>query len=432
VKLPRELITATLTLLLSASGLVSMAAGAPRADLIVIGAAARKATLTAVEADGTLQFRDGGGEPLAVSPDELVRWSTPVAPRATDEMLLADGSRIGIAAAWGNQLSITFDGDRGEARSTRFGRIKFNRSTTRAILWHLPLNEDRRTKLIDALAPASSSGEEADRLVLENGDVLTGTLTRIGASQAGEGDGDAQAAVATFEGNLGRTDLPLERIRAVVFSVSATSESSTLAPSQKLIVGLDDGSRISVNAVRGAGASVMLSTPLRGELRIDRVEQVASVQSVGGRAVYLSDLEPSSYREEPYLDLAWNYQRDRNVLSGPLRVGGQTFLKGLGMHSAARLTYALAGRYNRFAAHVGIDDAAEGRGSVVFRVFLKSNGSWREAHASGVVRGGKPLHEIAVELGDARELALVVDYADRGDERDYANWVDARLERIAR
>jgi hypothetical protein len=295
----------------------------------------------------------------------------------------------------------------------------------------LPLNEDRRTKLIDELARALSSGEEADRLVLENGDVLTGTLTRIGESQGSNSDRETQATVVTFEGNLGRTDLPLERISAVVFSASATSDSSTLPHSQKLIVGLDDGSRISVNAVRGAGADVMLSNPLVGELRIDRLEQVASLQSVGGRAAYLSDLEPASYRHEAYLELAWNYQRDRNVLRRPLRIDRQTFLKGVGMHSAARLTYALDGQYDRFAAHAGIDDAAEGRGSVVFRAFLNINGSWREAHASGVVRGGEPLHEIAIELGDARELALVVDYADRGDERDYANWVDARLERIA-
>jgi hypothetical protein len=35
---------------------------------------------------------------------------------------------------------------------------------------------------------------------------------------------------------------------------------------------------------------------------------------------------------------------------------------------------------------------------------------------------------VAVEVVGAPELALVVDYADHGDECDYADWLDARLE----
>jgi hypothetical protein len=120
------------------------------------------------------------------------------------------------------------------------------------------------------------------------------------------------------------------------------------------------------------------------------------------------------------------------VLGGLLAVAGRTYPKGLGMHSASRLTYDLqqepVKEYARFVSQVALDDASTDQGSVVFRVYLRKADDWQEAYSSPVMRGGDPPQQIAVELGAATEIALVIDYADRGDERDYANWLDARLE----
>ena len=88
------------------------------------------------------------------------------------------------------------------------------------------------------------------------------------------------------------------------------------------------------------------------------------------RAVYLSDVRPSEYRFLPYLELQWPYKADRNVTGGQLRCGGQLYLKGIGVHSAARLTYRLDRPWSRFQAEVGIDDSTGGKGSVGFRVFV--------------------------------------------------------------
>jgi hypothetical protein len=58
--------------------------------------------------------------------------------------------------------------------------------------------------------------------------------------------------------------------------------------------------------------------------------------------------------------------------------------------------------------------------------FIGSTGRGRDT--SEVIRGGDAPVPISVPLGDAKGLALVVDYADRGDELDHADWLDARLE----
>jgi hypothetical protein len=157
------------------------------------------------------------------------------------------------------------------------------------------------------------------------------------------------------------------------------------------------------------------------------VGDVVFLQSVGESSVYLSDLEAASYRHVPYLDVEWPYERDRNVTGGPLVVGGKRFLKGVGMHSASRLTYRLDKKYARFDAAVAIDDVADGRGSVTFGVYLLRDGKLTEAYKSEIVRGGEAPRAVSVDVSGADALTLVVDYADRGDEMDRADWLDARL-----
>jgi endo-alpha-N-acetylgalactosaminidase len=157
------------------------------------------------------------------------------------------------------------------------------------------------------------------------------------------------------------------------------------------------------------------------------VNDITFLQSPGGEFVYLSDLEPADYRHVPYLSLEWPYHRDANVLGQPLAVHGKRYLKGIGMHSAARITYRLEGKYRRFDAAVAVDDSADDRGSVNFGAYVLRDGQWKEASTSGIVRGGEEPRPISVDVSGADGITLTVDFADRGDELDRANWLDARL-----
>ncbi len=153
---------------------------------------------------------------------------------------------------------------------------------------------------------------------------------------------------------------------------------------------------------------------------------------LGGRAVYLSDLKPAEQHQTPFLDIPWPCRVDRNVTGGLLRSGGRVFLKGLGVHSAARLVYILSPRplgegpgvrARRFEALVAVDDSTAGGGSVVFRVLVDG----RERFASKTIRGGDAPVPVSVDLAGAEKLELSVDYADRADVLDHADWLDARI-----
>ena len=100
------------------------------------------------------------------------------------------------------------------------------------------------------------------------------------------------------------------------------------------------------------------------------------------------------------------------------------------MHSPSRITYDLERPYQRFEAEAAIDQEAENRGSVVFRVFVDDgSGQWQPRAATEIVRGRQPPVPISVDLAGAKRMSLLVDYADRGDELDHADWLGARLVR---
>ena len=153
-------------------------------------------------------------------------------------------------------------------------------------------------------------------------------------------------------------------------------------------------------------------------------EEVVSWLVIGGKAVYLSDLEPLDYRFTPYLGLTWPLCRDRNVLGGVLSLRNREFAKGMGVHSQSAVSYRLEGKYKRFQATLGIDDATDGQGSVVFRVLADG----KPVYTSPVVRGNHPPVTLApLSLAGVKILTLVVDFADFGDVQDHADWCDAVL-----
>jgi hypothetical protein len=189
-------------------------------------------------------------------------------------------------------------------------------------------------------------------------------------------------------------------------------------------VGLRDGTRLLAAAAELHGDALELTTPAGDKWKATSADLVFLMPQ-SGRAVFLSDIRPDEYRFLPYLDIAWPYRTDRNVTGGQLRSGGCLYLKGLGVHSAARLSYKLDRPWGRFQAQIGIDDSTGGLGSAGFRVFVDG----KLKFASQSVRGGAKPQAVSIDLAGAKQLDLVVDYGEAGDVMDRADWLDARLVR---
>lgn len=191
-------------------------------------------------------------------------------------------------------------------------------------------------------------------------------------------------------------------------------------------LGLSDGPA----SVRDLWAGKDLGT-IDGGLDVE----VASHDAAMFRIVGTEPLPPAG--ESLVQDIPWKHvatfrgpiERDRSnggVAAGdgkPLSIAGKAFVKGLGTFSGSLILVHLGGRCDRFTAEVGVDDAANGKGSVQFVVSADGD----VLFDSGVMRGGDAAKAVDVPLAGRREIRLFVDAGGDSTADDYADWADARL-----
>jgi hypothetical protein len=387
---------------LAAGAVAARAAEAPQA--IPAEGEPFRGIFAAADSSWNLTFVDGEAR-REIPAADLVSWGAPLEPTRGVYVILAGG---GLVVADKVQL----DKERITGPSATFGELALPIEVVAGIILRPPADREAFDKLMARMLAAEG---KSDRLLLENGDELSGTITLI--------DDDK----VTLRSDANPLDVKLDTLWAIAFDPTLVDRPR--ASGLRAVVGFRDGSRLTALEIVTEGKESRLKLAGGFELRAP-IDSIVALQIFGSRVEYLSDLKPSSYRHIPYLTLSWPYHDDRSALGSPLRAAGRLYLKGLGMHSPSRITYDLDGAFRRFDARVALDDEARGRGSVDFRVFVDDgSGEWREAATSGTVRGGQPAAAISVDLSGVKRISLLVDFADRGDVLDHADWLDARLVR---
>lgn len=393
-------------------------------QLVLADGSTVEATLAEPGPEGKLAFTSAGKR-IAPEARDLVRWGTFAAPAAGALAVLDRGDVLLFNTC-------TAEGEEFHVQTAAFGEVRVPIAAMRGLVYQPPGDIRERDRLLDQLArpdelagPAAKESPAAIaaglRVTLDNADIVDGKLASLSAEEL------------VIDTATGKITLGVDRVRALAFAPPATP---TKTPrSVRFVVGATDGSRIIALETSLTADGLQLTTPAGTKLNLGR-DKFAAIQTLGGKATYLSDLPASGYKHVPYLSTTWPLATDRNVIGGRLRAGGNEFLKGLGMHSAASATYALDRPYRRFEAALAIDDSAQPQGggetsklgSVIFRVYIDTgDGVWKLRHTSETIRGGDAPTPVSVDLAGAKRLSLIVDFADRADEGDRANWLDARL-----
>ncbi len=152
-----------------------------------------------------------------------------------------------------------------------------------------------------------------------------------------------------------------------------------------------------------------------------------SPQPAGTEVVYVSDiwseLEPDHAQAWGALGLNTATKPPDGRQPSVLKVGEQTYEKGLGTHAAAATEIVLRSDFIRFEAEAGIQRQGGGRGSVVFEVYVDG-----EKRASvGPLSDDAPPQPISVDVKGGRVLRLVTLDGGDGIGCDVANWLNARF-----
>jgi hypothetical protein len=346
-----------------------------------------------------------GMPPVTTSTDRIMRVARTKPVVSTLEkqptVLLANGDRLVVRV-----VRMTDEFLEGEWLSESSRKVRIPLETIRGVIVTSPESVEKRWTLDGQLARWR---ENSDIVMLARGDRLPGEI--VGWT------GDA----LTLKGAAGDVSLERTQILAMGFSASLTSFPKVEGSRQLLV--LTDGSQIAMMGLALAEGHLKGRSVFGADLNFP-VESIASIRFLGGRIQPLSDLTAEKTQHTPFVSGSWKPGIDQTVLGRPLRLRGVEFPKGLGLHSQSSMTYRLDGAYDSFLTLVGIDDETQGRGNVVFAVEVDGK---RVAATPPQPGSGLPQSLGPIDLRGKRTLTLHVEFGERGDIQDHADWCDPVL-----
>ena len=169
--------------------------------------------------------------------------------------------------------------------------------------------------------------------------------------------------------------------------------------------GVQEGSMIPFTSVSFKDGEFKVGTPDLGELAVRRSE-VAAIEFISDRVVNLSTLKPSDVKEHGVFDKTFPMQMNRSSGGGPLKLGGETHLTGLGLHSYCQVTYDLGGAYNLMVALAGIDDSVRPAGNAKLTIL----GDGKELDKPIDVSGKTAPVQLRVKVAGVKQLVIRVDF----------------------
>ena len=352
----------------------------------------------------TLALRvEGATRQVAVDDVSEVAFSPahrPVAGAGQCMLLLDGGGRLDGSLG-------TAAGDGVLLRSPRLGALTVPFERIAAVRWPV----DGARSEADALWTERQSDRLASADVLiTRGDhpkALRGTVLAIGPT------------LCRFLFNGSERGVRTEKVFGIVFADAGHGNRRK----RNAVVRLDDGERLGCRIEQCGDAVLIADAGFAEAVRIP-IEHIVRISFSSSRVVYLSDLPITTRRYTGIIHTSRPVRLDRNVANQPIRLGGRTYAKGIGMQSDSAVIFDLAEPYAFLAATIGVDDAVGSAGSVTFTVSLDG----QVAYSKKMTGRDEPV-SIVVPLEGAGRLSIGAGDGGDTDVSDWADWGAVRLVR---
>jgi len=243
------------------------------------------------------------------------------------------------------------------------------------------------------------------------------TVTPLAGTVEGLGDG---RLLFVYEGK--RRSLNIARLAGLVLAKQPRGED---VPRPLQVFELAGGERLFGAWTGYSAETIQLEASWGGAVALPSAV-VSRIGFRNGRMIFLSDLEPAAVEESAWFGRVLPWRKDQGLLGGPLAVRGQTFNKGLAMHSRYVLTYALDGRYESLQTVIGFEESALGLGRAACRVL----GDGRELFAEPDLQGDADPRPLKLDVTGIKMLTLEVDFGEAEDVGDRVVWGNARLFKV--
>ncbi len=282
------------------------------------------------------------------------------------------------------------------------------------LFWSLPEAVDEAEVFF---AELEKQARKRDTVFLKNGDRIEGTLVSL----------DARTG-CTLATAVRKVQTPWSQLAGIAWNTERQARLRTKKTYARAV--LDGGARLNFLEIHAEEKTrqwvgktqfgVTLALPERNLIALDVCQ---------GRSVNLGDLAPARYEQRPYLGAAWSLVKNAAADHHPLRVDGNTFETGLGMHAPSRVTYALDGKYQRFDAVVGIDPITSRRGRA--KVAVEIDGKRIALNDGKELTSESTPVQVRLNVQGVRTLTLVGELGTFGDVQANLNWAKARLIKTA-
>lgn len=226
----------------------------------------------------------------------------------------------------------------------------------------------------------------------------------------GEGSADGTTIEFTLASGGAKRDFPIANAAGLVFFRNL----NPLAPPVTLRLSDKDGNLYMVTSFTTAGNTLVAKTSSGVEFTLP-FGQLAKLDYSRGKQTYLSDLQPSLKKLEAAAGERFGHlMLDKNLNgTGPMRLKGESFSRGLAMFTYTELEYGLKGDFAEFRAVAGIDDEVNGADG---SVHLLIEGDGKELLSLTFSRQDKVRAQpIALNIKDINTLRIVVSDPDGKD-----------------
>jgi hypothetical protein len=305
-------------------------------------------------------------------------------------------------------------GGRIQAKSVAIANEKCQVESAGGQSFSLPVDVLRAIRL-DLAAPhtefekaLAAPSAELDRVLIKD---EAGKLSSV----AGLTDALNEEQLTLQVGGQNR-QVPRQKVFGVVFARPAATDKLP-----RCMVAFRDGSVIGGETLSLLGDKATLTLAVGSKVEF-AWSQVSRVTIRSNRVSFLSDLKPTEEVQQPIVTLPLPAQRDQSVSGGVLTLGTRTYEKGLGVHARSSLTFAIDRKWDAFAATIGLDAEAHGKGDCIFIVLGDG-----EPLLTRRMKGTDPPEEIQLAITGREKVTLTVEPGEGLDLADHADWCEARI-----
>lgn len=267
----------------------------------------------------------------------------------------------------------------------------------------------------DKKAEVDRAGEpkDADTVYAKNKD---GQIQRVSGTVLGITD---ESLKFDFQGQ--KRSIALERVAAVIARRGEPREDSDQRRI-RILFDLCGPNQIVGHLTAMTPGSATIEVPWGETIKLSR-NWIYKMIVLNGRMQSLGQVQPSEVVQTPFFDRMLNWQSGKSLTGGTLKIGERTYEKGLCLHSRTKLTYDLAGEYDRFQCDLGLQRPEGDAGNATVRILADGT----ELFVADEVTAAEEPHVLDLDLSGKERLTLEVDFGQGMHIGDHVVFGNARL-----